>query len=198
MQGRAAYIRSFGTTGILVAAALLMLTTVGALVAYDGWPERTVGEPVTSVPVQTLPGSGTARSFRRTSPAAARLVARAAASAAATAPVPGLVRVAGAGVASGGASTVGLVKMPPQPATSEAAPPAATAAPPPVLEPAPLPPTDPLPPLEVPLAEVVAAPIEDVDQLAVEVLDPPLPAADGAPAGTPLAMDLGDMALPLP
>lgn len=205
MQARAAYIRSFGTTGILVAAALLMLATVGALVAYDGWPERTVGEPVTSVPVQTLPDARAARGVRRTPPAAAKLVARAAASAAATTPVPGLVRVAAAGGASGGASTVGLVKVPPRPATPEAADPAATAAPPPVLEPVPLPATEPLPPLEVPLAEVVTAPVEIVtapvegeDQLTVDALDPPLPAADDAPSDTPLAMDLGDLALPLP
>lgn len=198
MQARAAYIRSFGTTGILVAAALLMLTTVGALVAYDGWPERTVGEPVTSVPVQTPRDVGAGRSLTATPPAAAKLVARAAASASAATPVPGLVRDVTAGGEAGGASTVGLVKLPPQPAATEAAPSAASTAPPPAAQPAPLPGTGPAPTPALPLPDAVAAPIEGVDQLTVGVLGPPLPTVEAAPADTRSVMDLGDLALPLP
>jgi hypothetical protein len=55
MQARAAYIRSLGTTSILVAAALLMLGLVGALVGFHGWPEGAVGETVPSVPAQPVP-----------------------------------------------------------------------------------------------------------------------------------------------
>jgi hypothetical protein len=55
MQARAAYIRSLGTTSILVAAALLMLGLVGALVGFHGWPDGAVGETVPSVPAKAVP-----------------------------------------------------------------------------------------------------------------------------------------------
>ena len=51
MRARAAYISSFGTTGILIAAALLMLAMVSALVAFRAWPGGVTGESVTSVPL---------------------------------------------------------------------------------------------------------------------------------------------------
>lgn len=57
MRARAAYITSFGTTGILVAAALLMLTLVSALVAFHAWPGSTPGESVAAVPLRTSPAS---------------------------------------------------------------------------------------------------------------------------------------------
>jgi hypothetical protein len=50
MRSRAAFISSFGTTGILVAAALLMLAMVSALVAFRGWPGG-VEDSVSSVPI---------------------------------------------------------------------------------------------------------------------------------------------------
>src|SRR5918997_5517899 len=105
MQARAAYIRSFGTTGILVAAALLMLATVSALVAYEGWPGSVGSDSVTSVPVESPAEVGVARTVTDVSPAATRLVAREAAPRAAAA---GLVRE----VDAVGPSTVGLVKIP--------------------------------------------------------------------------------------
>jgi hypothetical protein len=55
MRARAAYIRSLGTTSILVAAAFLMLGVVGALVGFHGWPEGAVGETVPSVPLKPAP-----------------------------------------------------------------------------------------------------------------------------------------------
>jgi hypothetical protein len=55
MRARAAYIRSLGTTGILVVAALLMLGVVGALVGFHGWPQGAVGETVPSVPLKPAP-----------------------------------------------------------------------------------------------------------------------------------------------
>jgi hypothetical protein len=55
MRARAAYIRSLGTTSILVVAALLMLGVVGALVGFHGWPEGAVGGTVASVPLQAAP-----------------------------------------------------------------------------------------------------------------------------------------------
>jgi hypothetical protein len=56
MRARAAYISSIGTTGILVAAALLMLALVSALVAFHAWPGGT-GDSVASVPVPAAAGS---------------------------------------------------------------------------------------------------------------------------------------------
>lgn len=44
MSARKAYISSLGTTGLLVAAALSMLIVVGALVAFDRWPNQAVAE----------------------------------------------------------------------------------------------------------------------------------------------------------
>lgn len=43
------YIASIGSAGALVAASLLILSIVGALVAFDGWPEPTSGGRAESV-----------------------------------------------------------------------------------------------------------------------------------------------------
>ena len=43
------YIASIGSAGALVAASLLILSVVGALVAFDGWPEPTSGGRAESV-----------------------------------------------------------------------------------------------------------------------------------------------------
>src|SRR3954452_17241967 len=99
MCARAAYIRSFGTTSILVAAALLMLGVVGALVGFHGWPEGAVGETVPSVPLKPAPERvlSAVRDVQKTSAAAASRIG---------------------GAAAGGAATAGLVKVPvnsPQP-----------------------------------------------------------------------------------
>jgi hypothetical protein len=50
MRARKAYISSLGTTGVLIAAALVMLTIVGALVAFDRWPTHAIAEAET-VPI---------------------------------------------------------------------------------------------------------------------------------------------------
>jgi hypothetical protein len=50
MRARAAVIPTLSTTGILLAASLLMLAVVSALVAFRGWPGGT-GDSVASVPV---------------------------------------------------------------------------------------------------------------------------------------------------
>jgi hypothetical protein len=49
MKATKAYIASLGTTGVLLAAALLMLAVVSAVVAFDRWPNGNV-----STRVQTL------------------------------------------------------------------------------------------------------------------------------------------------
>jgi hypothetical protein len=197
MQARAAYIRSIGTTGILVAASLLMLATVGALVAYDGWPGGEGAAPVTSVPVQTPRSVSVVRRVTPAPPAATKLVARAAAD---SPPVAGLVR----DVSARGQSTVGLVKLPPSPpgvvspdAGTPAAPPA-DGAPPPVIEPAP--PARP----EVPLPEPISGPVQGTEELAYSLVGTALPQAEDQPADqTPvdepaLGIDLGNLVLALP
>jgi len=50
MRARAAYISSLGTTGILVAAALMMLALVSALVGFSAWPGG-MTDSVASVPI---------------------------------------------------------------------------------------------------------------------------------------------------
>ncbi|MEA2450558.1 MAG: hypothetical protein QOG63_2490 [Thermoleophilaceae bacterium] len=56
MRARAAFISSLGTTGILVAAALLMLAVVSALVAFRGWPGG-MSDSVASVPAGNAGGT---------------------------------------------------------------------------------------------------------------------------------------------
>lgn len=47
MRAGKAYISSLGTTGLLVASSLLLLSVVGALVAFDRWPSQAAAEPET-------------------------------------------------------------------------------------------------------------------------------------------------------
>ena len=47
MQARKAYISSLGTTGVLIASSLLLLAVVGALVAFDRWPNQAAADPLT-------------------------------------------------------------------------------------------------------------------------------------------------------
>jgi hypothetical protein len=49
MKATKAYIASLGTTGVLLAASILMLAVVSAVVAFDRWPGAKV-----SAPAQTL------------------------------------------------------------------------------------------------------------------------------------------------
>jgi len=46
-----AYIASFGTTGTLIAAALLTMSLMSAIVAFDGFPGQDLQDPIGSVPV---------------------------------------------------------------------------------------------------------------------------------------------------
>jgi len=95
MRVRVAYISSLGTTAILLAAALTLLTVVGAIVAFRGWPEGAGGSGVQSVPL--APG---------TSPAPAAVVRRSPATRSKAAGV----RKESAHHAAGHVSTAGLVK----------------------------------------------------------------------------------------
>jgi hypothetical protein len=46
-----AYIASFGTTGTLIAAALLTMSLMSAIVAFDGFPGQDLQDPIGSVQV---------------------------------------------------------------------------------------------------------------------------------------------------
>jgi hypothetical protein len=46
-----AYIASFGTTGTLIAAALLTMSLMSAIVAFHGFPGQDLQDPIGSVPV---------------------------------------------------------------------------------------------------------------------------------------------------
>src|SRR4051795_11732582 len=46
MKATKAYIASLGTTGVLLAASILMLAVVSAVVAFDRWPGSHVSSPV--------------------------------------------------------------------------------------------------------------------------------------------------------
>jgi hypothetical protein len=114
MRARAAYISSFGTTGILVSSALLMLAMVSALVAFHGWPGSTADHGVASVPLAPPARQAAQVKQVRKSPAAAPAkktarAHRAAASHAAT--TVGLVKAPSGGDADGGAGTGSLVKV---------------------------------------------------------------------------------------
>ena len=51
MRARAAYIHSLGTTGILIASALLMMAIVSTIVAFRSWPVTGGSTDVQSVPL---------------------------------------------------------------------------------------------------------------------------------------------------
>jgi hypothetical protein len=52
MRARAAYIHSLGTTGILIAASMLMLALTSAIVTFRGWPGNDSSTGVQSLPLQ--------------------------------------------------------------------------------------------------------------------------------------------------
>lgn len=104
MRARVAYISSLGTTAILVAAALFMLTLVGAIVAFRGWPGGANGPGVQSVPLG--PGSASAPALLVRPVAATSRVVRArttpvGAAARARLSTAGLVKQASPAVVSG-------------------------------------------------------------------------------------------------
>lgn len=52
MRAKKAYIASFGTTGTLIAAALLTMSVMSAIVAFNGFPGQSIQDPIGSVQVQ--------------------------------------------------------------------------------------------------------------------------------------------------
>jgi hypothetical protein len=80
MKATKAYIASLGTTGVLLAASILMLAVVSAVVAFDRWPGDQVAAPVKTL-VLTDKASPIRVSARSTAAAAtpgARTASRAA------------------------------------------------------------------------------------------------------------------------
>jgi hypothetical protein len=80
MKATKAYIASLGTTGVLLAASILMLAVVSAVVAFDRWPGGQV-----AAPVKTLVLTDKAAPIRVSARAAAPSATRAARSAPRTA-----------------------------------------------------------------------------------------------------------------
>ena len=78
MRARVAYISSFGTTAILVAAALFILAVVGTIVAFRGWPGGSGGAQVQSVPLAPPAQGRLTASVRRPAPVHRRAVSVAA------------------------------------------------------------------------------------------------------------------------
>jgi hypothetical protein len=69
MRATKAYIASLGTTGVLLAASILMLAVVSAVVAFDRWPNGTVSTRVQTLvltdratPIRVTPGTAAAGS----------------------------------------------------------------------------------------------------------------------------------------
>lgn len=52
MRATKAYIASFGTTGTLIAAALLTMSVMSAIVTFNGFPGQDIQDPIGSVQVQ--------------------------------------------------------------------------------------------------------------------------------------------------
>ena len=91
MRADRAYIAGLGTTGVLVASALLLLAVVSALVAFRGWPGTDVGEDIGNLIVGDTDRSlavqdGPARVARDAAPAAGAVADTAAPGTAAATP----------------------------------------------------------------------------------------------------------------
>ena len=109
MRADRAYIAGLGTTGILVASALLLLAVVSTLVAFRGWPGTDVADDIGNLVVREserpLAVQGPARVAREAAPAAGAVAetpapgtaaaAAAAAAGPATDPAPRPTRPAG-------------------------------------------------------------------------------------------------------
>lgn len=99
MRASRAYIAGFGTTGVLVGSALLLLVVVSTLVAFKGWPGEGFADGIGSLVVdepERLPVEG---------PVQVALNASSAAAAVAQAPAPGSAAAAARASAAGGANT---------------------------------------------------------------------------------------------
>jgi hypothetical protein len=153
MRVRVAYISSFGTTAVLVAAAVLMLGVVGAIVGFRAWPGSEAGSGVESVPLAPESSGERASAVRRTTAVRRTAVrTRAASSSAPRRPTT-------AGLVKSNAPVVpGLVMVPPaaapmQPMTTHSDGPGGAPAAAPGATPAPggdVPPPDDSPPVPNP------------------------------------------------
>ena len=74
MRASRAYIAGFGTTGVLVGSALLLLVVVSTLVAFEGWPGTEFADDIGSLVVDEpdrLPVEGPVQVALNAAPAAA-------------------------------------------------------------------------------------------------------------------------------
>ena len=114
MRAGKAYISSLGTTGVLIASSLLLLAVVGAMLAFDRWPDNAVAETdVVAITAEGLTSERTAQAHERTSTSSADRRAGSAGDRgrAADTDVPrGAARAASVQVAAGSDS---VVKTPP-------------------------------------------------------------------------------------
>src|SRR3954469_3695306 len=189
MKATKAYIASLGTTGVLLAASILMLAVVSAVVAFDRWPGGEVSTRVQTLGLAERPGPIRV-STNSTAPAATP--ARSVAAAVATGP-----RVSAGSPAVAGERFSGGIKAP----SSTTSPPASS----PVLPAVPKPPAVPQPD---DLFDAVSNPGTTRDQVAAgtELVTDNLangvgqvsPGLGGAVAGTGQAVTEVVRQLPLP
>lgn len=114
MRASRAYIAGVGTTGVLVASAVLLLAVVSALVAFQGWPGTDLSDDVSSLVVDApnrLEVNGPVQVARNASPAAAAV---------ADAPVPGTAASGiGAVVPFIDSSRAAAPQLPPPPGSAD-------------------------------------------------------------------------------
>src|SRR4051795_7399058 len=84
MKATKAYIASLGTTGVLLAASILMLAVVSAVVAFDRWPGANAATPLQTLvltdkapPIRVTASSTAASATSAADRAAARAGTRA-------------------------------------------------------------------------------------------------------------------------
>ena len=109
MKATKAYIASLGTTGVLLAASLLMLAVVSAVVAFDRWPGANA-----QTPVQTLVLNEKAPAIR----VSAKSTGPSATPARTGASVPALARVPRTTLGAGGVAGQRVTSTPGGPATT--------------------------------------------------------------------------------
>src|SRR3954452_91748 len=118
MKATKAYIASLGTTGVLLAASVLMLAVVSAVVAFDRWPGAGVASPIQTVALNERPatirvtGHSSAPSATSTVRAATRGAVVAAPRATGRAPVVAGKQFSGGRVTSPGGATPAQPALP--------------------------------------------------------------------------------------
>lgn len=194
MRATKAYIASLGTTGVLLAAAILLLAVVSGVVAFDQWPQGN-----SSTRVQTLTLRQQAAPIRVSARAAAPAATRAARSA--TPPAAG-ARVTPRLGTGGRRITAGLNAPVPSPS------PLAPLAPVAPLPPAATAPTQPVQDAAAPVIDAISNPstttgrvadaVQGVTDAAAVSLGRVSPQVGGAVAGTGQAVAETVRQLPLP